>query len=126
MIIAIAHGRNLHGTWNGKMDEKLALEEAAWERLVKNMLRAEMMRRGVSYEQLVERLCILGISDNAPNLRNKVARGRFTAPFFAQCMVALEVELLQIPKLKDVFGQATSKHGAQSLARKVAHSSSLA
>jgi len=82
------------------------------------MLRAEMMRRGVSYEQLVTRLAALGISENVLNLRNKVARGRFTAPFFAQCMVALGVELLQIPKPEVIGGEATGEHGAQALAKK--------
>ena len=82
------------------------------------MLRAEMMRRGVSYEQLVLRLADLGIKENVLNLRNKVARGRFTAPFFAQCMVALEVDLLQIPSATRIAGDATGKHGAQNLAKK--------
>ena len=56
-------------------------DEKAWEELVKNVLRAEMMRRGVSYAALVERLAALGIVDNELNLRNKVSRGRFTGVF---------------------------------------------
>lgn len=100
------------------MDEKPIIDDAAWERLVKNMLRAEMMRRSISYEQLVERLAALGIAENVPNLRNKVARGRLTAPFFAQCMVALGVEMLLIPKAEDVAGEATAEHGAQNVAKK--------
>lgn len=100
------------------MHDRTTIDDATWERLVKNMLRAEMMRRGVSYEQLVTKLADIGVEDNVLNLRNKVARGRFTAPFFAQCMVALGVELLQIPKVDDVVGIAAGEHGAQSLARK--------
>lgn len=100
------------------MDDHTTIDDATWERLVKNMLRAEMMRRGVSYEHLVARLADLGVEDNVLNLRNKVARGRFTAPFFAQCMVALGVELLQIPKLDDIAGDATCDHGAQALAKR--------
>lgn len=99
------------------MDDRSAIDDTTWERLVKNMLRAEMMRRGVSYEQLVARLADLGVEDNVLNLRNKVARGRFTAPFFAQCMVALGVTNLQIPKVDEV-GDATGEHGAQALAKK--------
>lgn len=100
------------------MDRPTAIDDTTWERLVKNMLRAEMMRRGVSYEQLVARLAELGVEDNVLNLRNKVARGRFTAPFFAQCMVALGVDLLQFPKPDDIVDQASGEHGAQRLARK--------
>lgn len=109
---------NMGTSYNDAMDDRTAIDELTWERLVKNMLRAEMMRRGVSYEQLVARLADLGISENVLNLRNKVARGRFTAPFFAQCMVALGVEMLQIPKPTDIAGDATGEHGAQALARK--------
>jgi hypothetical protein len=106
------------------MDDLAAIDDTTWERLVKNMLRAEMMRRGVSYEQLVARLAEIGVEDNVLNLRNKVARGRFTAPFFAQCMVALGVTNLQIPSAAEVV-EATGEHGAQALARKTGRSPSV-
>lgn len=99
------------------MDNRTATDDTTWERLVKNMLRAEMMRRGVSYEQLVARLAALGVEDNVLNLRNKVARGRFTAPFFVQCMVAIGVTNLQVPTAAEV-ADATNEHGAQALAKK--------
>lgn len=95
-------------------DSTAAADDKAWEELVKNMLRAEMMRRGISYTTLVERLAEIGIDDNELNLRNKVSRGRFSAVFFMQCMLAVGVDLLQIPKtLEEVIG----KGGAQRLAK---------
>lgn len=100
------------------MNDDAHIDEAAWERLVKNMLRAEMMLRGISYEQLVARLATLGITENVPNLRNKVARGRFTAPFFAQCMVAIGVDRLQIPMPEQIRTGLDGEHGAQALAEK--------
>lgn len=100
------------------MNSPAAIDDTTWERLVKNMLRAEMMRRGVSYEQLVARLAELGVEDNVLNLRNKVARGRFTASFLAQCMVALGVTSLQIPPFAEIVDNADNSHGAQALARK--------
>lgn len=72
-------------------------DEKTWEELAKNTLRAEMMRRGVSYAALAERLALFGITDNELNLRNKVSRGRFTAVFLMQCLKALEVEWIHIP-----------------------------
>ncbi|MEO9229101.1 MAG: DUF6471 domain-containing protein [Devosia sp.] len=100
------------------MSSPTAIEDTTWERLVKNMLRAEMMRRGVSYEQLVTRLADLGVEDNVLNLRNKVARGRFTAPFFAKCMVALGVTSLQIPPVTEIGDKVDDADGAQALASK--------
>ncbi len=60
-----------------------------WAKLVKGLLRAEMARRGMTYEQLVEKLAELGVHDTAVNIRNKVARGGFSAVFFVQCLKAI-------------------------------------
>lgn len=108
----------VHPFYNSPMSDTGHIDDAAWDRLVKNLLRAEMMRKGVSYEVLVEKLAAIGVSDNVANLRNKVARGRFTASFFAQCMVALGVDLLAIPKADDVSTNAADAHGAQALAKR--------
>jgi Domain of unknown function (DUF6471) len=89
-------------------------DDKAWEELVKNMLRAEMMRRGVSYTTLVERLAQIGIVDNELNLRNKVSRGRFTAVFFMQCMKALGADWINVPASVEEAGR---KGGAQAIAR---------
>lgn len=97
----------------------MPIDEKVWEEMVKNTLRAEMMRRGVSYAGLAERLDKYGIEDNELNLRNKVSRGRFTAVFFMQCMQALGVDLLQIPQSVEEAGK---KGGAQSLAKAIRHS----
>ena len=93
----------------------MPVEEKVWEEMVKNILRAEMMRRGVSYAGLAERLQEHGIEDNELNLRNKVSRGRFTAVFLMQCLKALEAEWIHIPASLE---EATGKSGAQYLAKK--------
>lgn len=93
-----------------------SLPDKAWEEVAKNILRAEMMRRGVSYAGLAERLGGFGITDNELNLRNKVSRGRFTAVFLLQCLKALEAEWIHLPALLD---EAAGKGGAQTLARRI-------
>jgi len=70
--------------------------EAEWAEDVKRALRAEMTRRGVTYDQLAERLKAIGIEDSAVNLRNKMARGKFTAAFLFQCLTAIGVRSLRI------------------------------
>ena len=67
-----------------------------WTRLVKGILRAEMARRGMTYDQLVDRLAEIGVQDSAVNIRNKVARGGFTAVFFVQCLRAMGCSLIRI------------------------------
>lgn len=90
-----------------------ATDEKSWEEMAKNILRAEMMRRGVSYVTLADRLAAYGVNDNELNLRNKVSRGRFTAVFLMQCLTALGAEWIHLPELEE----AAKKGGAQGLAR---------
>lgn len=89
--------------------------DKAWEEFAKNLLRAEMMRRGASFATLPQRLAAIGVTDSEKNLRNKVGRGRFTAVFFMQCMTALGVKWIEIPESLE---EGTGKFGAQSLAKK--------
>ncbi len=70
--------------------------EVEWADDVKRLLRAEMTRRGVTYEELAERLAAIGVRDTPVNLRNKVARGRFSAVFLVQCLAAMGAHTLRI------------------------------
>lgn len=67
-----------------------------WVNLVKGTIRAEMTRRGITYDQLSERLAELGVKETPVNLRNKVARGGFSAVFFVQCLKAVGVNELRL------------------------------
>jgi ribosome-binding protein aMBF1 (putative translation factor) len=66
-----------------------------WVNLVKGILRAEMARRGMTYEQLAAKLAEVGVQDTAVNIRNKVARGGFSAVFFVQCLRAIGCKQIQ-------------------------------
>jgi hypothetical protein len=63
--------------------------EDEWADEIKRVLRGEMARRGVTYDDLTEKLAAIGVTDTAVNIRNKVARGKFSAAFLAQCMTAI-------------------------------------
>ena len=70
--------------------------EDEWADHAKRMIRTEMVRRGVSYDGLSERLAALGVHDTPVNMRNKIARGRFTAVFFLQCLEAVGCKSLSL------------------------------
>lgn len=59
-----------------------------WVNMVKGILRAEMARRNITYDELAKRLTEMGTPVTSVNIRNKVARGGFSATFFVQCLVA--------------------------------------
>ncbi|WP_201739870.1 MULTISPECIES: DUF6471 domain-containing protein [Novosphingobium] len=94
------------------------LNEGDWESLARNILRAELMRRGLSYARLVELLARLGIEETEAAIKNKVSRGRFTHVFFLQAMVAIGVDWIQIPTSDSLLnGDGIGNQGAQLLAR---------
>ena len=72
------------------------LEGVTEEDAAKRLLRAEMAKRGVTYAQLVERLCELGVQEDERNVRNKVSRGKFTAAFMLQCFKAMGAKQIEI------------------------------
>ena len=67
-----------------------------WEDRAKRLLRAEMARKGVTYQQLADKLAEIGITQDEHNLRNKVARGKFTAAFMLQCLEAIGVKEIRL------------------------------
>jgi len=92
--------------------------EAEWDSLARNMLRAELMRRGMSYARLVEALALIGVEETEAGIKNKVSRGRFTFVFFVQAMIAVGAEWLQLPAAAEVArGEGFGDNGAYSLAR---------
>ncbi|MEE8628828.1 MULTISPECIES: DUF6471 domain-containing protein [Methylobacterium] len=70
--------------------------EEAWDSRVKGILKAELKRKGITYAQLVEKLDAIGVKDTEPNIRNKLARGKFTAVFFVQVMTAVGVREIKL------------------------------
>jgi len=67
-----------------------------WEGRVKALLKAELVRRGVTYADLVEKLAAIGVRDTEPNIRNKISRGKFTAVFLLQCLEAIGASSLRL------------------------------
>ena len=71
-------------------------DDPRWEARVKGLLKAELKRRDVTYAHLVELLAKIGVSESEPNIRNKLARGRFTAVFLVQCLDAIGCSTLRL------------------------------
>lgn len=71
-------------------------EETDWEAKAKGLLKAELKRRGVTYKDLADRLSGIGVPETEPNIRNKLARGKFTAVFLLQCLAAIGASELRL------------------------------
>ena len=68
----------------------------AYQEKAKGILRAEIKRRNLNYEQLAEKLAAMGVKENARNLSNKIARGGFTAGFFILCLEAIGAQTVRL------------------------------
>jgi hypothetical protein len=73
-------------TQSGRNNNPVTVE---WERRAKNLLKAELKRKGVTYAGLVAKLAAIGIEEKEANVRNKLSRGKFTAAFLLQCLAAI-------------------------------------
>jgi Domain of unknown function (DUF6471) len=90
-----------------------------WDSLARNLLRAELMGRGMSYAHLVQALAAIGVDETEASIKNKVSRGRFPLTFFLQAMVAIGEEWVRIPAAAALAeGEGLGHGGAQTLARR--------
>ncbi len=67
-----------------------------YEEKVKNLLKGELKRRGVTYGMLVEKLAAIGVVDSERNLNNKISRGGFSGAFLLQCLEAIGAKTVQL------------------------------
>lgn len=70
--------------------------DAEWQDRTKNLLKAELKRKGVGYRDLADKLAAIGVHDSERNISNKLSRGSFTAVFLVQCLVAIGARDLRI------------------------------
>ena len=77
--------------------------QSDWRQLVQRLLKAEMSKRGVKYQQLSERLASIGIDQSADNLRNKVNKGILGADLLLQIMYVLNIRQIERQELNDML-----------------------
>lgn len=71
-------------------------EKEEYEAKAARLLKAQLKLQGVTYKQLVEKLESIGIHEKEVNIRNKLARGKFSAAFLFYCLEAIGVHDLRI------------------------------
>ncbi len=72
-----------------------------WTAYTKALLRAEMVKRQISYKGLVEKLEGIGVKETEANLRNKISRGGFTGAFLIQCLAAMGARQIRLDDLAE-------------------------
>lgn len=79
------------------------MEDFDWNEQAKRLLKSELVRRGISNEELVGRLQAIGIEETKASVESKISRGTFSAAFLLQCLNAIgcknfvpEVEIIEM------------------------------
>lgn len=68
------------------------MEKKDYAKEATNIIKAELAREGLTYQDLVNKLLDIGIQEEYKSVANKIGRGTFSFIFFIQCMKALEKE----------------------------------
>jgi hypothetical protein len=72
------------------------MSKTEWEKKATNLLKAELARHGLSYEELSVALAKIGIEKTPQNLNKTINLGKFGFDFFLQCAQALGLKELRI------------------------------
>ena len=59
------------------------------ENEARRIVRAELVRRGITYKGLAARLVAMGVKQTERSIANKMSRGTFTFVFVLQCLQAI-------------------------------------
>jgi hypothetical protein len=68
------------------------MAETDWNEKAKRLLKSELVRRGVTSEDLVNLLENIGVEETRASIDSKISRGTFSAAFLIQCLNAIGVK----------------------------------
>lgn len=74
-----------------------------WRELISRLIKAEMSRKKLKYEDLSQLLEKHGTRQTAANLRNKINRGILGADLFIQLVYVLNIRSLERTTISDIL-----------------------
>ena len=63
-----------------------------WESIAPKILKGELLKRGMKYHHLIDKLKEIGIQETESNIKSKLSRGSFNVIFFLQALHAIGVK----------------------------------
>lgn len=84
-----------------------------WNEKVKRLLKAELVRRGISHSDLAGMLIKIGIEETKSSIDSKISRGTFSASFFIQCLAVIgceKIELLEYENQLSIAAEAKEEY----------------
>lgn len=72
------------------------MTEQEWKTQAKNWLKSQLTLKGMSYEELANKLQTMGIDENYNSINTKINRGTFNFVFVLQCLKAIGVSEVRV------------------------------
>lgn len=85
------------------------LQMKYWNKKIKRLLKAELLKKGITNSELVLLLNNIGVEETKSSIDSKISRGTFSAAFFLQCMTAINCSYLHIDTHENLTIAAESK-----------------
>jgi hypothetical protein len=73
--------------------------EREWATKASRFLKAELKRRGLTYDDLAKKLAAHGMKETEGSIGAKLARGTFAVTFFLASLAVLEMEGMRLEDL---------------------------
>ena len=85
------------------MQNKIKVTMLDWNDKVKRILKSELVKRGVTTDDLATLLNEIGNSETKSSIDSKISRGTFSASFFMQCLYVIGCTKIEIEEYRSIF-----------------------
>lgn len=68
------------------------MHNTSWKNMSKSLLKSELVKKGIDYQLLSEKLALIGVNESPSNINSKINRGTFSFIFFIQCMQSIQTD----------------------------------
>ncbi len=74
-----------------------------WRKLVERLLKAELSKKGVKYQDLSDKLSAVGVNQSADNLRNKINKGILGSDLLFQIIFVLNIKQIKYEDIEEML-----------------------
>ena len=74
-----------------------------WRKLVERLLKAELSKKGIKYQDLSDKLNAVGVNQSADNLRNKINKGILGSDLLFQIIFVLNIKQIKYEDIEEML-----------------------
>jgi hypothetical protein len=74
-----------------------------WRNLVQRLLKTELSKKGIKYQDLSDKLSAVGVDQSADNLRNKINKGILGADLLLQIIFVLNIKQIKYEDIEEML-----------------------